>query len=79
MTVFVFISGGERLIVIVCKAIKYNGFWESQMETMIWIAVPVVLAVLVVVVIKRKKNAKASVYVCSQCGEKDCDCSKQAK
>ncbi len=49
------------------------------MKTIIWIAVTVVLVLLVVGMIKRKKSVKASVYICSHCGEKDCDCIKQAK
>ncbi len=50
------------------------------MQTMIWVAVLVGLALLVVGMIKRQKNAKApDTYVCGHCGEKDCDCTKQVK
>lgn len=51
------------------------------METVIWVAVLAVLAAApVAVMIKRRKSGKTpDRYVCSRCGEKDCDCSKQAK
>ena len=50
------------------------------MKTMIWVAVLAALVLLVVGMIKRKKSGKApDLYVCGHCGEKDCDCAKQAK
>jgi hypothetical protein len=50
------------------------------MEKMIWVAVLAVLVLLAVWMIKRQKSGKLpDLYVCSQCGEKDCDCTKQAK
>jgi hypothetical protein len=49
------------------------------METMIWVAVPAVLVLLVAALTKRKKSKKTTVYVCGQCGEKDCECTKQVK
>jgi hypothetical protein len=50
------------------------------MKTMIWVAVSAVLVLLVIGMIKRQKSGKAPErYVCGQCGEKDCDCTKQAK
>ncbi len=50
------------------------------MKTMIWVAVLAVLVLLVVGMIKRKKSVKApDLYICSHCGEKDCDCIKQVK
>ena len=50
------------------------------MEKMVWVAVLVTLALLVVGMIKRQKSGKAPyLYVCSHCGEKDCNCRKQAK
>lgn len=48
------------------------------MKTMIWVAVLVVLALLVIVMIKKQKSVKTpDLYVCSHCGEKDCECAKQ--
>jgi hypothetical protein len=49
------------------------------MKTMQWVVVLAVLVLLVVGMIKRQKSGKAPErYVCSHCGEKDCDCAKQA-
>jgi hypothetical protein len=50
------------------------------MEMMTWVAVLAALVLLVVGMIKRQKSNKApDIYICSQCDEKDCDCTKQAK
>jgi hypothetical protein len=50
------------------------------MEPLMWILIPAILVVILVVVIKRQKSARApDVYVCSHCGERDCDCAKKTK
>lgn len=50
------------------------------MKMMIWVAVLAALVLLAAGMIKRKKSVKApDLYICSHCGEKDCDCEKQAK
>lgn len=50
------------------------------MNILAWVAVLAALTLLLVGMVKRQKRGKTpDLYICSQCNEKDCVCTKQAK